>query len=141
MVNATVTKGRGTATIESSDLILSGPAAIPASALPVTVKPPAKTGTTGKTAKAVKAALPRMALWPLKVKVGARGVARMTAACKRRSPVTCSGRVSLETVAKPKFQLAVKSFRVRPGKQAAVPLKIGVRGRKLLAREGRIRAA
>ncbi len=140
VVNATVTKGRGTATIESSDLILSGPAAIPASALPVTVKPPAKTGTTGKTAKAVKAALPRMALWPLKVKVGARGVARMTAACKRRSPVTCSGRVSLETVAKPRFQLAVKSFRVRPGKQAAVPLKIGVRGRKLLAREGRIRA-
>ena len=138
-VNATITKSRGMATIESSDFAPAGaaPQAIPAGALPVTVTPPAG---TGKTAKAVKPLVPRMSLWPLRVQVGSGGMARMTVACKPRSPVTCSGRLGLETVGKPRFQLAVTTFRVRPGKQASLPLKLGTRGRALVAREGRIRA-
>ena len=142
-VNAIISKSRGTGTIESSDQAAPGvarPAAIPLAALPITVTPPKKTGTTGKTATVSTARLPRMALWPLTVKVGPKGIARMTAACKRQSRVTCSGRVALETVAKPKFRLAVKSFRISRGKQASVPLKLDPRGRRLLAREGRIRA-
>ena len=142
-VNAVISKIRGTGTIESSDQAAPGvvrPAAIPAAALPVTVTPPKKAGTTGKTATVSTARLPRMALWPLTVKVGPKGIARMTAACKRQSRVTCSGRVALETVAKPKFRLAVKSFRIGRGKQASVPLKLDLRGLRLLAREGRIRA-
>jgi hypothetical protein len=138
-VNATIARSRAIATIESSDAAVAGArqAPAPAGVLPVTVTPPAD---TGKTAKATKALVPRMSLWPLRVTVGTGGVARMTAACQRRSPVTCSGRVALETVAKPSLRLALTSFRVRPGRQATLSFKLAPRARALLAREDRIRA-
>jgi hypothetical protein len=141
-VNATIAKGRGIAMIEINDQpasVVGRLEGIPPAALPVTPKPPAKT-TKGKTAKVTKAVLPRMAIWPLTVRVGPTGIARMTTACKRASPVTCSGHIGLEPAAKPRFRLGTKTFRVRPGKQASLPLKLGLRARTLLAREGRVRA-
>jgi chitinase len=141
-VNATIAKGRGIAMIEINDQpasVVGRLEGIPPAALPVTPKPPAKT-TKGKTAKVTKAVLPRMAIWPLTVRVGPTGIARMTTACKRASPVTCSGHIALEPAAKPRFRLGTKTFRVRPGKQASLPLKLGLRARTLLAREGRVRA-
>ena len=139
-VNAVITKSRGTATIESSDLVpttFATPTGATSGVLPVTVKPSAPLGAK---AKQVKAVLPRMALGPLVVTVDRRGVARMVVACKRVSPVTCAGRVALETAAKPKVTLSVKSFTVRKGKSASLPLKLRRPALRLLGREGKIRA-
>ncbi len=140
-VNAEIAKSRGVATIESNDQAAGVAGLLPPTAnLPLPAPPAtAKTGT-GKSVKATNARWPRMALWPLTVKVDPQGIARMTVLCKPKSPVACSGRVALETAAKPKFQLAVKSFVVRKGRQASLPLKLSPRARRLVAHEGKVRA-
>ncbi|MBA2359661.1 MAG: hypothetical protein H0V79_01775 [Actinobacteria bacterium] len=132
-VNAVITKSRGVATIEMSDQpapTVVRPAAAGGLPLPLPVKNPTKKE---------KILLPRMVLGPLTVTVNAHGVARMIIACKQASPVTCSGRVLLETAAKPKVDLGAKSFSVKRGKKAYIPLKLGKPALRLLEQRDNLR--
>jgi hypothetical protein len=123
--NAALTKSRGTATIEVSDPVAATPAAAPPLG-----QPPA--GSTR--------VLPRMTLAPRVVAVTRAGVAVMTVACARSSPVRCAGSVSLETAAKPKLKLGTRRFSARRGARVAVPIKLSGRGVKLLRARGTLRA-
>lgn len=136
-VNAVITKSRGVATIERNDQ--AAPTVVRAAAaggfLPVPVTQPA-----AKTPKKAKTPLPRMILGPLTVTVNSRGVARMIVTCKQVSPVTCSGRIALETAAKPKVALGMKPFSVKKGKKAYVPLKLSKPALRLLEQHRNLRA-
>jgi Calx-beta domain-containing protein len=128
-LNATITKSRGTATIESSDQI-----ATPSSTNnkpPPTVKPKPAT-------PAIK--LPRMVLAPSIVKVTRAGVIRLQVTCSKLSPVTCAGSVGLETATKPVIKLGSKRFSVRKGKQVILPIKLSPQKLRLLKKQGKLRA-
>ena len=132
-VNAVITKSRGVATIQPPPSV-ARPSAV-AGRVPLPVKKPAADPT-----EKAKSLLPRMVLGPLTVTVNARGVVRMIVECKQVSPVTCSGRVALETAAKPKVHLGVKSFSVKKGRKASMPLKLGKPALRLLGQRGSLRA-
>jgi len=125
-VNATITKNRGTASIEASDQAPT----TPRSPNTLVVKPVAKTTTL----------LPRMLLGPRTVTIAAAGVARMLVTCHKASPIACSGSVALETVAKPKLQLGKKTFSVKKGKKVYVPIKLSARSLGRLKLKGTLKA-
>lgn len=116
--NATVTKSRGTATIDASDQ-----AKVTNQPLPPT--PPAE--------KPKPTIFPKLQLGPRLVTVDA-GVARMLVTCAKNSPLTCSGSVSLERVAKPKLVFGTAKFTVKRGGKAYVRIALKVPALKLLAR-------
>ena len=143
-VNGVITKSRGVATIEASDRAQSGAGASTGALTPLPVpvtSPPTKSGKAkpGKATKTTKTLLPRMVLGPRAVTVDERGVARMIVACKQVSPVTCSGRIALETAAKPKVELGAKSFAVKKGKRASVPIKLRKQALELVEERGTVR--
>jgi hypothetical protein len=127
-VNATVTKRRGTATIDASDR----PAVVPAGGNgPNAPKPPTSTK---------KILLPRMVLGPRALTISPTGVARMVVTCAKASPIACMGVVALESTTKPKFQLGRKTFSVQKGKKAFVRIQLSVRTLKLLKKGGLLQA-
>jgi hypothetical protein len=127
--NASISKSRGTATIEASDLATATPSGTPRPTTP-----------TPTTPRPTTRALPRMTLGPRVVPVSRAGVARMTVTCAKASPLTCAGRVSLETTVKPKYKLGTKTFTARKGKRVTVAIKLSARGLKLLRQRGTLRA-
>jgi hypothetical protein len=125
-VNATVTKRRGTATIDASDR-------------PQTVTP-ANTPDVKKPTGPTKTLLPRMVLGPRALTISPTGVARMVLTCAKASPIACTGVVALESTTKTKFQLGRKTFSVQKGKKAFVRIKLSVRTLKLLKKDGLLQA-
>jgi hypothetical protein len=125
-VNATVTKRRGTATIDASDR-------------PETVTP-ANVPDVKKPATPTKILLPRMVLGPRALTISPTGVARMVLTCAKASPIACTGVVALESTTKTKFQLGRKTFSVQKGKKAFVRIKLSVRTLKLLKKDGLLQA-
>ena len=126
-VNGTITKSLGAATIEASDQA------------PTTPKPPPP-GPDAKIVVKKTTLLPQMLLGPRTVTIGAAGVARMLVTCAKASPITCSGSVALETVAKPKFQLGKKTFSVKKGTKVYVSIRLSARSIKQLKLKGTLQA-
>ncbi len=128
--NATITKSRGTATIQASDQQAAAS------------QPP----PTGQTSIAVKPAgsstllLPRMVLAPRVVIATAGGKAKLQMSCAKISPITCAGSVALETVVKPKLSLGRQPFSVKKGKHSSVVIKLSARGFKLLKQRRTLQA-
>lgn len=125
-VNATITKNRGTATIEASD-----------QAAPASQNPP---GPTVKPAATPKVLLPKMVLAPRTVKVTVGGLARLFLTCAKASPITCSGSVTLQTTGKPAVKIGSKTFSVKKGKKQTLGVKLSPKARKLLTQRPTLRA-
>ena len=118
--NATLLKAIGTGTILSSDQTRVQ-------------------GGGGPNTTAKPALLPRMVLGPPTVTVGKNGLARMSIACAKASPITCTGSVGFETRVKPKFELGKKAFSAKKGKKVFVQIKLTPRALKLLKKQGTLR--
>lgn len=136
-VNAVMTKASGFATIEASDLdSLSGPSGPPpARDLPVTRGLPLAPKSTNR-----KVVFPQMVLGPRSLTLTSVGRARMQVTCTKKSRVTCSGSVLLQNPSKPMFVLGKRTFSVKRGKQAYIPVTLNDRGFALVQKRGSLRA-
>ncbi len=128
VVNATITKSRGTATIAASDQVT--PTGAPN-------RPPTTTNTPNATPKVL---LPRMVLAPRTVKVTTTGLARLILTCAKASPIACRGSITLQTTAKPIVKLGTKTFAVAKGKKQTLGLKLSPKARKMLLKRPTLKA-
>ena len=127
VVNATITKSRGTATIAASDQVTP------------TGAPPRPPGTNNPPATP-KVLLPRMVLAPRTVKVTTTGLARLVLTCAKASPIACRGSITLQTTAKPIVKLGTKTFAVAKGKKQTLGLKLSPKARKMLLKRPTLKA-
>lgn len=135
-VNATVTKASGIATVEASDGPLAGAQGLGGGGNGLNNdRPPLRVNP--KPAGPTPGVLPSMALSPTTLYRSGR--LRMQATCNVRSPITCTGTITLVTTTKPALTLGKKSFAIRKGKKAAVWVPISTKGRKLLAKKRTLR--
>jgi hypothetical protein len=135
VINGTITKARGTGTIDVSDggLELRSPT--------TTVSPTALVPTQTQSPKTpVRVQAPRMVLGPRAITVGANGIARMLVTCQAASPITCAGSVELERATKPVLKLGKRTFSVKKGKKAYASIKLSARSLALLRKSGTMRA-
>ena len=128
-VNASITKGRGRASIEASDQVAAPPTP------PVT--PPKTPPVVGKPTTVL---VPRMILGPRTVSVGPNGIARMLVTCQRVSPIGCAGTVELERAGKPLLRLGKRAFSVKKGAKGYASIKLTTRGLAALRKSGTLRA-
>ncbi len=124
--NATITKSRGTATIEASDQVTP-------SGAPVNRNPTTPQATP-------KVLLPKMVLAPRIVNVTTAGIARLFLTCAKASPITCRGTVTLQTTGKPAVKIGTKIFAVKKGKKQTLGVKLSPKARKLLRQRPTLRA-
>jgi hypothetical protein len=127
-VNATITKSRGTATIEASDQATTS--STPPSGNPVRPATPPASPTL----------LPRMVLAPRTVNVTRTGLARLFLTCAKASPIVCRGSITLQTTGKPAVKLGSKTFLVAKGKKKTLGVKLSPKARKLLRQRPTLRA-
>ncbi len=126
VVNGTITKNRGVATIEASDQVT--PTSTPGT-------PPRPT-----TPPATPTLLPKMVLGPAVVQITRGNLARLFLSCVRTSPVSCRGLVTLQTTGKPPVKLGSKVFTVQRGKKQTLAIKLSARAIKLLRQRPTLRA-
>jgi hypothetical protein len=74
------------------------------------------------------------------VRLRGRSSVSVVVSCRRAQPGTCTGKLTITTVAKKPMRLARKSFAIPAGGRRTVTLRLSARGGSLLRRGGKLRA-